>query len=433
MSGNITGFLGLKSTGDFVTDEMPGNWREFTQRIQPNGDAPMTAMTSLMRQERSTSPEENWWDKTTPAQRASTINSGVYDDAGLNTAYTSGGVLGTTVYVNVAAADMLQFRQGQQIQLRKSTDYRHDTTGKLVSLNINGTASYVAVELREAADATYDLDDVDTVTIMGNINPEGGNTPTSLLYQPTKYTNKHQIFRTALDLTRTALRTHVRTGDVYKEAKLDTLELHQIEMEKAIFFSVLSEVVGDNNKPERTMLGIVPAIQTYAPDNVKDFTFDTDYSGDTWIQSGEEFLDKMFEQIFRFGKDEKLAWCGSGAMLGIARLAKTYGHINLTPTSNAYGIKTMLWTTPFGDVHLKRHPLFSYEPTNRNSMVVIEPSRFEYMYIDDTFYKKDKTMREGGQVGTDGILEEFVTEMCLRYSFMSTGGYLNGVGLDSTL
>jgi len=433
MAGSVNAFLGLKSTGDFVTDEMPEHWREATLRLHPNGDAPLTAMTAIMRKQQVDSPDLNWWDKVLPAQRASTIGNGVNDDAGLGTAYTSGGVSGTTVFVNVAAADAEQFRPGHQVQLRLSTDYRHDTVGKVTGLSKNGTSSYIAVELREAADATYDLDDVNTITIMGNINPEGGVTPPAITYKPTKFENKTQIFRTPLDLTRTAMRTRTRTGDVYKEGKLDTLELHSIEMEKALFWSTLSETIGDNNKPERTMLGIVPAILTYAPDNVKDFTFDSDYSGDTWLQSGEDFLDKMFEQIFRFGKDEKLAFCGSGAMLGIAKLAKTYGHINLTPMSNAFGIKTIEWVTPFGSVHLKRHPLFSFEPTNRNSMVVIEPSRFEYMYIDDTFYKADDTMRKGGQIGVDGILEEFITEMCLRYSFMLTGGYLNGVGLDSTL
>ena len=433
MAGSVDAFLGLKSTGDFVTDEMPEHWRDLTMRLKPNGSAPLTAMTSLMRKEQSNSPEENWWDKELPIQRASSTNSGVYDDAGLGTAYTSGGVSGTTVFVNIAAVDAEQFRQGHQVQLRKSTDYRHDTVGKVTGLSKNGTASYIAVELREAADATYDLDEVDTVTIIGNINAEGAVTPQAITMQPTKYENKHQIFRTPLDLTRTALKTKTRTGDVYKEGKLDALELHSIEMEKAIFWSVMSEVLGDNNKPERTMMGIVPALCTYAAANCTDYQTDTDYTGDSWIQSGEEYLDKMFEQIFRYGDDEKLAYCGSGAMLGVSRLAKTYGHINLTPRSNAFGIRTMEWVTAFGVVHLKTHPLFSFEPTNRNSMVVIEPRRFEFLYIDDTFYKNDQTMRQGGQIGVDGILEEFLTEFCLRYSFMPTGGYLNGIGLDNNL
>lgn len=433
MAGNIQAFLGLKSTADFVTDEIPENWREGVLRMNPNGDAPLLAMTSLMRSEQIDSADTNWWEKILPIQRADTLNNGVYTDAALSTAYTSGGVSGGTVFVNVSVADVVQFRPGHQVQLRKAADYRHDTVGKVTAINKNGTSSYVAVELRQTADATYDLDDVDTITVMGNINSEAAPTPDALTYLPTKLENKTQIFRTPLDASRTALRTRTRTGDVYKELKLDALELHSIEMEKAIFWSTLSEVIGDNGKPERTMLGVVPAIKTYAPDNVKDFTFDTDYSGDTWLQSGDEFLDKMFEQIFRFGKDEKLAFCGSGAMLGISRLAKTYGHINLTPQTNAFGIKTTVWTTPFGDVHLKRHPLFSFEPTNRYSMVVIEPNRFDYLYLDDTFYKADETMRKGGQIGIDGILEEFITEMTLRYNFVITGGYLNGVGLDSIL
>ncbi len=433
MAGSVDAFLGLKSTGDFVTDEMPEHWRAATLRLKPNGDAPLTAMTALMKKEQMDSPDSNWWDKVLPSQRADTINNGVYNDAALTSTYTSGGVDGGTVYINIAAVDVVQFRPGHTVQMRKASDYRHDTNGKVVGINKAGTASYLAVELREAVDASYDLDGVDTVTIIGNVNPEGGVTPSAIVYKPTKYETKSQIFRTPLDLTRTVMKTRTRTGDVYKEAKLDTLELHSIEMEKSFFWSNMSEVIGDNGKPERTMYGIIPAIKTYAPENVKDYALDTDYSGDDWITSGEDFLDKMFELIFRYGRDEKLAYCGSGAMLGIAKLAKTYGNINLTSQSNTYGIKTTVWTTPFGDVHLKRHPLFSFEPTNRYSMVVLEPQNFEYLYVDDTFYKNDGTMRQGGQTGVDGILEEFVTECCLRYSFMPSAGYLNGVGLPNNL
>ncbi|KKN53453.1 hypothetical protein LCGC14_0602370 [marine sediment metagenome] len=433
MAGNAAAFLGLKSTGDFVTDEMPENWREGVLRLHPNGDAPLTALTALMPSKQVDSPELNWWDKGLPTQRAALTDDAVYTDAALTSTYASGGVAGDTMYCKMAEASTKQFRAGHQVQIKDADDYRVTTTGKVTSVLKNGASSYVAIRLQIAANATYDLDTADTLFIIGSQFAEGAPTPAAVTYEPTKYENKTQIMRNPVDLTRTAMKTHTRTGDVYKEAKLDALELHSIEIEKALFWSELSEVIGDNGKPERTMRGLVPAIELYAADNVKDYTLDTDYSGDTWIESGEDFLDKMFELMFRFGKGEKLAFCGSGAMLGVMKLAKTYGNINLVPTDNAFGIQTVRWLTSFGMVHLKRHPLFSFEPTHRHSMVIIEPTRFEFMYVDDTFYKKDDTMRQGGQIGIDGILEEFLTEACLRYHFMPTAGYLNGVGLDNTL
>jgi len=436
---SVDAFLGLKSTGDFVTDEMPENWREGVARFYPNGDAPLTALTSMMKSSSVDSPELNWWDKMLPAQSAALLSSGLYDDAALGTAYTSAAdARGTMVYANLTEANSQQFRAGHQVRLIDASDYRATTVGKIIQVHKNGNSSYLAVRLLEAAnysaDPAYGLAGADTVSICGNINPEGGPTPAAITYKPTKYENKTQIFRSPLDLTRTAMKTHVRTGDVYKEAKLDALELNSIEIEKALFWSVMSETIGDNGKPERTMAGLVPLILQYAPNNVKDFQLDTDFSGDSWVQSGEDFLDKMLELIYRYGKDEKLCLLGSGAMLGITKLAKTYGNINLTPRSVAFGLNVVEWIPPGGGVlYLKRHPLFSYETVNRHSMVIIEPARLEYRYIDDTFFKKDETMREGGQIGIDGILEEFVTEFCLEYHFIPSFGYLNGIGLDNNL
>ena len=433
MAGNADAFLGLKGTGDFITGEMPGNWRETVLRLYPNGDAPLTALTAIMPSKSVNSPELNWWEKGLPTQRAALTDNAVYTDAALSSAYTSGGVKDDVVYCKMLEAGTLQFKPGHQVQIKDADDYRVTTVGKVTSVHKNGASSYVAVRLQEAANSSQDMDNADVLFIIGSVHSEGAPTPAAITYTPTKYENKTQIMRNAVDLTRTAMKTHTRTGDVYMNAKLDALELHSIESEKAFFWSVMSERIGDNGKPERTMQGLVPAIEQYAADNVKDFTLDTDYSGDTWVESGEDFLDKMLEQIFRYGKREKLAFIGSGASLGIQKLAKTYGNITLTPTSNAFGIKTAVWELTQGTLHLKMHPLFSFETTHRNSMVIIEPSRLEFMYIDDTFYKKDDSMRKGGQIGIDGILEEFLTEACLRYHFMPAFGYLNGVGLNNTL
>ncbi len=429
---SVNAFLGLKSTGDFATDEMPENWREGVARYYPNGDAPLTALTAAMSSESVDSPYLNWWDKMLPAQSAALVGSGVYDDAALTTAYSAAsGVIGSVVYAKLSEANSEQFRSGHQVQLIDADDYRATTVGKIIQVHKNGAGSYLAIRLQQADQR--DIATVDTVMVSGNVNPEGGPTPDAITYIPTKYGNFTQILRTPLDLTRTAKKTKTRTGDVYAEGKLDTLELHSIELEKAYFWSVKSEVIGDNGKPERTMAGLVPLIMQYAPNNVKDFRLDTDYSGDTWIQSGEDFLDKMLELISRYGRDEKLAFCGSGALLGINKLAKTYGNITLTPESTIYGMRMKSWEHSAGALWLKRHPLFSYNAITRNSIVIVEPARLKYRYIDDTFYKKDDTERQGGQIGIDGTLEEFLTECTLEYHLMPSFGYLNGVGLDNTL
>lgn len=50
---------GLRTTANFVTDQRPKNWRETILLLYPNGKAPLTALTSLMKSEKTDDPEFN--------------------------------------------------------------------------------------------------------------------------------------------------------------------------------------------------------------------------------------------------------------------------------------------------------------------------------------------------------------------------------------
>src|SRR5262245_66447120 len=60
---------GLRDTSNFVTDQRPKNWRETILLLYPNGKAPLTSLTSLMKSKSTDDPEFNWWDKLKPSQR----------------------------------------------------------------------------------------------------------------------------------------------------------------------------------------------------------------------------------------------------------------------------------------------------------------------------------------------------------------------------
>ncbi|KKM71543.1 hypothetical protein LCGC14_1429510, partial [marine sediment metagenome] len=221
--------------------------------------------------------------------------------------------------------------------------------------------------------------------------------------------------------------------DAYKETKRDALELHGIEMEKSLIHGIYTVGTGANGKPERTTQGLLSAIRTYATSNVDAYHLNTDYSAQTWLEGGDDWMDEFLEKIFRHGKDEKLAYVGSGAVRAINQLAKFHGNYDISAQTVAWGIKVMQWVTPFGIVYLKRHPLFSYEPTTRNSMVVFEPGNFIWRYVSDTFFKPDNSEREGGSPGKDGTTEAYLTEAGLEYHFMEGSGFLTGLGRDNAV
>ena len=429
-------FLGMRGTGDWATDERPMNWRQGILYLYPNGTAPLTAVLSKMGEQKVDDPQFHWWTKSLASQ-GGTVTA-IYTDAALSTLYSSGGTAGDTVYAKVAEAVADEFREGHQVLLRDASDQNVDCVAKATAVVKNGASSYVACKLLEdddnGATTSHDLSDCDTILIIGNVNAEGAAIPDAIAYDPTKWYNFTQIFRTPLEITRTAKLTHLRTADSYKEAKRESLELHSIEMEKAFLFGIRTENTGSNGKPERTTLGLIPAIKSGASDNVNDYSLNSDFSGQTWLQGGEEWLDTYLEQIFRYGANDKLAFAGSGAILGINRLAKSGGQIQLSNVSTTdYGLKVANWTTPFGVIHVKTHPLFSYEATTRNCMVIFEPAKLKYKYISDTMFKKDPAMKQAGFTAYDGTKEEWLTEAGLEYHHPTCFGYLTGFNTDNSV
>jgi len=428
-------FMGMRGTGNWAADERPLNWRQGILYLYPNGRAPLTGLLSKMGEETTTDPQFHWWTKNL-AQQGGAITD-LYTDAGMLTSLAAGGTAaGVVLYAKVAAALASEFRVGHQVLLRVSANLNADVNGKVTGVTINGANSQIAVRLLEADDngGATNLSTADTILIIGNINAEGAPIPEAIAYDPIKFLNYTQIFRTALDITRTARKTTLRTEDAYKEAKRESLELHSIELEKAFLFGIPTENVGANGKPERTTGGLTYCIKQFAPQNVSDYRVDATSHAMTWLAGGEAWLDRMFELIFRFGSMEKIAFVGSGALLGINKIVKNRGDSNFTAETTSYGIKVVNWTTPFGTVSFWTHPLFSYDVTTRNAMLIFEPSMLKYRYIDDTmFMGMDQTKVSPSHERLDGTKEEWLTECGLEFHHPVKFGYLNGVGLDNTL
>jgi hypothetical protein len=402
--------------------------------------APLTGITSKLGSEKVTDAEFNWWEETFPRQGGTTD---VYTDVDLGTAYVYAthaalhGKIGGVVYCKCTAAVAGEFAPGMMVVLRDADRPTVDVVGKVGASGpiINGASSVVPVTLLEADDnggATYNLSTVDTILVCGSVNPEFGEIPTSLSYTPTKYTNYTQIQRTSLEISRTALLTKYRTGDAYKELKRQITERHAVELEKQLLFGIPYEGTGSNGKPERTSAGLFYAIKTYNSTGVLDWRYEAGgaYAWASTTDGAKSWFDSALEVAFRYGDSEKLAFLGSGALKGINDLAAAYGTINLTPTTEAYGLKVLKWITPFGVLNLMTHPLFTHEETLRNTMLILEPRRLKWRYVTDTtFYPdphRDKKLADPSKY--DGIKEEFLTEGGLEWSHTETMAILNGVG-----
>jgi hypothetical protein len=257
------------------------------------------------------------------------------------------------------------------------------------------------------------------------MNEEGTTSPTAKAYNPTEYYNYTQIWKNSAEMTGTAMATKLRLGvDPWAEDLRDCLELHSIEMEKSFLWGIRTTGTGTGGKPRRTTNGIVRQLST----NVNDYYTNSTYSGQTWLQGGEVWLDTYLEQIFRYGSNEKLALAGSGAVLGINRLAKASGQITINPMTVSYGLKVGQWITPFGTIYLKTHPLFSYEATSRNTLLIMEPKNLKYRYLKG---RDTKLLRNVQTPDADERKDMYITEGGLELHHEKTFGLLHGVGLDN--
>ena len=432
-------FLGMRGSGDFTTNERPTNYRQQILKLYPNGMAPLTAILSMMGSESVDDPQFNWWTQVQSTVQGAV--AGIFTVADLSVAYAGGGVAGQTVFVSVTTTLANRIRQGHQILLRDASDWSVDVVGKVTEVTRGAVNSVLSVRLLEADDNSVngnDLVDCDNFKIIGNINPEGGEMPDAIALNPVQVYNYTQILRTPLSMTRTALKTRLRTPNQYQRAKAEALEMHSWEMELAFLWGIMTQNIGDNGKPERTTMGVIPFIRQYAAANCDDYTLNAIYAGQTWAAGGETWFKNMLELIFRYGASEKLCLCGSGFLLGLDALAMASGQVNIQPGQKTYGMQIMSWLTPFGTIHFKTHPLFSFDQTTRHMGVILEPKEMKYRYIDDTsFFGENnggKTHPAGyGQRRIDGLNEEWLTECGLEFGLPQKCAVLNGVGLANNL
>lgn len=431
MADPITGLRGSASFGaDGSLARRPENWREMILMLYPNGQAPLTALTALMGSEATTDPIYHWFEKELPSQAATV--TGVYSDA-LTTAWTAASKSqGASVWVKMAEADAKNFKAGHIITVRAPASgvIASNIFQVLISAapTLNGASSYVTGKLISATFTSLASASYTAGQVGGSAYPEGDTSGVSIGYDPTEYSNYTQIFRNSLENTRTAAKTKLRTGDAVAQAKKETLELHSIEMERAFLFNGSKYVTtGSNGQPLRISAGVRGFIST----NKNDFRAATSVGSTTWAGSAADaaknynWLMDRLEELFRYGSQEKIAFCGSGVLLAIQKLlaALSSTQVALTPTTMAYGFKVQELVTPFGSLMLKSHPLMTMDASTRSDMYCLDTKYIKYRYVDDTKYKPEIQDND-----LDGSKSEYITEAGLEVQFERSHGIINGLG-----
>lgn len=401
---------GLRNTGNFSANERPENWRAGILLRYPNSakmaKAPLTALTSLMKSRSTDDPKFHWWEKE-------------LDDRRFELHATSGDLdapaAGTVQLITLKAGT-------NAMTLVRNDMLRVEATGEIVRVNADPTSDTQLYVVRGAAGSTPATVNPDGVNINPNlvaIGPsfeEGSLAPSGVNYDPTEIWNYTQIFRRTLEITGTAAKTKLRTEDALKEAKRECLEYISVDMERAFLLGRRHASV-QNNKPIRWTNGIINQIDS---NNI------TNFGGTVTMAEVEEAMFSMF----KFGSDEKLMLGGNRALLALQQAVRknTTAQWQVNEGIKEYGMKVTRFTTPWGEMVFRSHPLLTQNASGLNSnggsdsdrryygmdtwAFILDMDDIKYVYMDGRDLQYQKDLQQNGMDGQQaGYLAECGIEL----------------------
>lgn len=401
MADNNGFFAGMRGTGSYGTDERPKNFREMILWMQPNGQAPLFALTSKAKTQKTDDPEFSWWEEVNSIARVRINNGGGYNSGAVTLTIDGGG---------------LQLIPGDILQYEKPTETAtYDNEFLRVS---SVTSDTVIVVTRGVAGSTADaLADDAYLLRVGNAQSEGNRSIASSSTNPVKFYNYTQIFKTPYQISKSDLETKKRTGDPKKNEQKRKSFQHAEKIEQALFWGRRHETTDatNNNMPIRYTMGLRQFITT----NVNVFT--SDPTEDELL----DFLSPLFNYESGEAGNERVAFCGNGALNWLNKLRKNASstYIQYNGTITFYGMKLQHWTIPQGEIYFKSHPLMNVHPIYQYSMFVLNMAGITYRPLGGRDTKLEKDIQEND---ADYIKDQWLTECGFEFHFERTFGYIGG-------
>jgi hypothetical protein len=380
---------GLRGTGDWGTDERPKNFREKVLKINPNGTAPIYALTSKAKKRTTDDPEFSWWAESNTLIRLQV--NGALGAADTLVAVDTADPSSTAMGANWGTATNL--KNGDILLVEPASD---NATFNHELLEVDAVLSDAQFTVRRGAGGTSAASIADDrfLTLIGSAYAEGVAAPRPTARNPTKFFNYTQIFKDTYEITGTADETNTRTGNAWSEDKNRKGMKHAQDIELSILFGRKAEGTGDNGKPKRFMGGLREFIPST---NVT--VFGAAVTPTTFAAA----LAPIFDFDTGAG-DTRIAYVGAEAamQLGLVFNAATNVHINTTERVRVYGIDFQEMILPQGRVMWKIHPLMSRHGLYKKSMFVLDFDAIKYVAMrnrdtkaHDDVQAKDEDVRRG--------------------------------------
>ena len=145
-------------------------------------------------------------------------------------------------------------------------------------------------------------------------------------------------------------------------------------------------------------------------------------------------LERYFMEIFKWGSQEKMVWCGNQFMLGLHQAVRMNSEYAIGEGEKEYGMNVRRFYTPFGTLVIKRHPQFTQIVSGATGGsayksidtwgVVTDMSHLKYIYLKNRDTKYQTDLQEDG---VDGKAAGYISEISIRSSHPKTHAVIRGV------
>lgn len=374
------------STINATTDFVQKSFASMITRLMPNGAAPLFGLTSMLKTETAVQVEHGFFTKTMIFPQVVMNASALSTDTTLTVVDSSNMVPGMLV--------------------------RNQTTKEVVLILTVPTGTSVTCRRAVGTVAAAAMSSAQKLYQVGTAFEEGSARPSAVQIVSVRVTNYTQIFRNSWALTDTARATQVIAGDTnISESRGECAGFHAADMEKAILFG--QSYTGTlNNKPIRTMNGIVNQVTQNAASNVNTAGGTTNYT------QLETYLDVCFDTTTDPKvANERVLFCGGAAKRVLNNIGRLNGTYQLVEGQTSYGLQFSSFKTSRGTFRMIEHPLFNSNADWAKMAVAVDLSTFNLAYLGDRKTMSEEYGIQGNKVeagGVDAVGGSLTTEVtCL--------------------
>lgn len=416
---------GLMNTTTFDTPSgrRPQNFREGILRLYPRGGnqkALLLALTAVMKTKPTNDPVFHWFTKQLQDRRLKLAANIDASGGGNKEAQDP-----DTITVDSAYASAQGVKEGDRLYVEETGEILYVSATPSNSTTISVIRACTKTAGTATSGVAYNGNGVNPfLKIIGSAYEEGSMAPDPVAFDPVELFNQTQIFRQTYGLTNTSKATATRTGPEEAEAKREALEIFGMDMEMAFWFGEYFTTLR-NGQPLRHTGGVmshIPQARRWIPE---DGVLTPDW------------LDTISEELFRYGSEEKMVFCGNTFLSAVSRMVRKSGQANydLSEQVKEYGIGGIRrLVTPNGTLVLKAHPLFSQMTggTNgtgqftsmANAAVVLDMANLVYRPLQGRDVKFEPNLQLPGE---DSTRAGWIAEAGLEFHHPYTHGLITGV------